>query len=258
MSPQKQNKTILWIAAALVIAVAVFALCYLFFAPQAADGAKTITIAVTDDQDATIVYETTTNAQYLRQAMEDTKDLTFQGTEGQYGLMLDTINGLTATGKKTKPGGASMSTMRWPITELTVSQSPMAMSSSSSTAHKTMQNNVRQLARLGLMVAVLEVSKLALAAIPNIELVSFWVILFTLWIGWRSLYAIYGFVLLEGILYGVHFWWIAYLYVWTILAALSQLLRKQTGAALLGHIIRLVWIYFQARCVQSLMQRRVY
>lgn len=88
-SPQKQNKTILWIAAALVIAVAVFALCYLFFAPQAADGAKTITIAVTDDQDATIVYETTTNAQYLRQAMEDTKDLTFQGTEGQYGLMLD-------------------------------------------------------------------------------------------------------------------------------------------------------------------------
>lgn len=65
-------------------------------ARQAADGAKTITIAVTDDQDATIVYETTTNAQYLRQAMEDTKDLTFQGTEGQYGLMLDTINGLTA------------------------------------------------------------------------------------------------------------------------------------------------------------------
>ncbi len=49
MSPQKQNKTILWIAAALVIAIAVFALCYLFFAPQAADGAKTITIAVTDE-----------------------------------------------------------------------------------------------------------------------------------------------------------------------------------------------------------------
>lgn len=96
MSPQKQNKTILWIAAALVIAVAVFALCYLFFAPQAANGAKTITIAVTDNQNTTTVYETTTDAQYLRQAMEDTKDLTFQGTEGQYGLMLDTINGLTA------------------------------------------------------------------------------------------------------------------------------------------------------------------
>ena len=148
MSPQKQNKTILWIAAALVIAIAVFALCYLFFAPQAADGAKTITIAVTDDQNTTTVYETTTDAQYLRQAMEDTKDLTFQGTEGQYGLMLDTINGLTAIGKKTRPGGASMSMMHWPITELTVSQLLMVMSSSSSTAHKTMQNNVRQLARL--------------------------------------------------------------------------------------------------------------
>lgn len=125
-----------------------------------------------------------------------------------------------------------------------------------------MQNNVRQLARLGLMVAVLEVSKLALAAIPNIELVSFWVILFTLWIGWRSLYAIYGFVLLEGILYGVHFWWIAYLYVWTILAALTQLLHKQTGAALLGHVIRLVWFIFRRAvrnplCSGGYIKRRI-
>ena len=141
-----------------------------------------------------------------------------------------------------------MSTMRWPITELTASQSPMATSSSSSTAHKTMQNNVRQLARLGLMVAVLEVSKLALAAIPKIELVSFWVILFTLWIGWRSLYAIYGFVLLEGILYGVHFWWIAYLYVWTILAALTRLLRKQTAPLFWAILSGLFGLFFGALC----------
>ena len=141
-----------------------------------------------------------------------------------------------------------MSMMHWPITELTVSQLLMATSSSSSTAHKTMQNNVRQLARLGLMVAVLEVSKLALAAIPNIELVSFWVILFTLWIGWRSLYAIYGFVLLEGILYGVHFWWIAYLYVWTILAALTQLLRKQTAPLFWAMLSGLFGLFFGALC----------
>lgn len=141
-----------------------------------------------------------------------------------------------------------MSMMHWPITELTVSQLLMVMSSSSSTAHKTMQNNVRQLARLGLMVAVLEVSKLALAAIPNIELVSFWVILFTLWIGWRSLYAIYGFVLLEGILYGVHFWWIAYLYVWTILAALTRLLRKQTAPLFWAMLSGLFGLFFGALC----------
>lgn len=62
--------------------------------------------------------------------------------------------------------------------------------------------NAKDLARLGLMVAILEVSKLALASLPNIELVSFWIILFTLTIGYRALYAVYGFVLLEGILYG--------------------------------------------------------
>ena len=73
--------------------------------------------------------------------------------------------------------------------------------------------NAKDLSRLGLMVAILEVSKLALASLPNIELVSFWLILFTLRMGYRTLYAVYGFVLLESILYGVHLWWIAYLYV---------------------------------------------
>lgn len=87
--------------------------------------------------------------------------------------------------------------------------------------------NVKELARLGLMIAVLEVSKLTLASLPNIELVSFWIILFTLWIGYRTLYAVYGFVLLEGLLYGVHFWWIAYLYVWALLVFMVQLFRTQ-------------------------------
>lgn len=87
--------------------------------------------------------------------------------------------------------------------------------------------NVRDLTRLGLMIAVIEVSKLALNHLPNIELVSFWIILFTLTFGLRTIYAIYGFVLIEGLLYGIHFWWVAYLYVWTILALCTWLFRKQ-------------------------------
>ena len=87
--------------------------------------------------------------------------------------------------------------------------------------------NVRELTRLGLMIAVLEVSKLTLNHLPNIELVSFWIILFTLTFGLRTIYAIYGFVLIEGLLYGIHFWWAAYLYVWTFLALCTWLFRKQ-------------------------------
>lgn len=89
--------------------------------------------------------------------------------------------------------------------------------------------SLTELTRLGLMTALLEISKLALASMPNIELVSFWIILFTLQMGWRTLYVIYVFVLLEGILYGVHFWWISYLYVWSILVVITHLFRTQNS-----------------------------
>lgn len=89
--------------------------------------------------------------------------------------------------------------------------------------------SLTELTRLGLMAALLEISKLALASMPNIELVSFWIILFTLQMGWRTLYVIYVFVLLEGILYGVHFWWISYLYVWSILVVITHLFRTQNS-----------------------------
>ena len=108
--------------------------------------------------------------------------------------------------------------------------------------------NAKDLARLGLMVAILEVSKLALASLPNIELVSFWIILFTLTIGYRTLYAVYGFVLLEGILYGIHLWWAAYLYVWTLLVLLTQRFRMQQSVWFWSIASALFGLCFGALC----------
>jgi len=108
--------------------------------------------------------------------------------------------------------------------------------------------SVRDLTRLGLMIAVLEVSKLALNHLPNIELVSFWVILFTLTFNLRTIYAIYGFVLIEGMLYGVHFWWAAYLYVWTILALLTRLFHKQQSVLFWSIFSALFGLCFGALC----------
>lgn len=107
---------------------------------------------------------------------------------------------------------------------------------------------IKDMARLGLMVALLEVSKLALASLPNIELVSFWIILFTLHMGWRTLYAVYVFVLLEGILYGIHFWWAAYLYVWTLLVILTQAFRAQHSALFWSILSGLFGLSFGALC----------
>ena len=42
------------------------------------------------------VYELSTDAEYLRQAMEEADGLTFEGTESEYGLMISAINGEVA------------------------------------------------------------------------------------------------------------------------------------------------------------------
>ena len=83
---------------------------------------------------------------------------------------------------------------------------------------------------MALMVAIIEVCKFALAHIPNVELTSFWIIMFTLYFGKRIFYIIPVFILIEGAVYGIHLWWIMYLYAWPLLAIVTLLLRKMKGA----------------------------
>lgn len=96
------------------------------------------------------------------------------------------------------------------------------------------QNNSRltigDITIMALMVAIIEVCKFALAHIPNVELTSFWIIMFTLYFGTRIFYIIPVFILIEGAVYGIHLWWIMYLYAWPLLAIVTLLLRKMKGA----------------------------
>ncbi len=88
----------------------------------------------------------------------------------------------------------------------------------------------RDITIMALMVAIIEVSKVALAQIPNVELTSFWVIMFTLYFGTRIFYVIPVFILLEGMMYGFNLWWIMYLYAWPMLATVVLLLKKMNTA----------------------------
>ena len=65
-----------------------------------------------------------------------------------------------------------------------------------------------------------------MASLPNIELVSFLVIIISRKFGFKSLYSVYIFVFLEVLTYGLAQWVISYLYVWAILAIVVSLLRK--------------------------------
>lgn len=92
---------------------------------------------------------------------------------------------------------------------------------------KALKITIRDIAFTGVMAAVMTVCKEVLSFLPNIELVSFWVILFAIFFGKKVLFAIFAFVLVEGFLYGMGPWWVMYLYTWPLLALIACLNRKQ-------------------------------
>lgn len=91
------KKTGNWkIVVAAAVLVAAFAGMYLIFGPKAVQGAKTVTVEVVDDTGSRKEYEVHTDAQYLRQVLEETEGLEVAGQESEYGLMIETVNGVTA------------------------------------------------------------------------------------------------------------------------------------------------------------------
>lgn len=108
--------------------------------------------------------------------------------------------------------------------------------------------SVRDIAQIGLMVAVIEVSKFLLSGLPNIELTSFWLIMFTLYFGWRIVAVVPVFILLEGMIYGVHLWWIMYLYAWPVLVLVIWVLRKKASALLFAIVSGIFGLCFGALC----------
>ena len=87
--------------------------------------------------------------------------------------------------------------------------------------------SVEDIVSIGVMLALIEVSKLAMQGIPNIELTSFWLMMFTLYFGKKVLFTIPAFILLEGCIYGFGLWAVMYLYAWPILVLLTWIGRKR-------------------------------
>lgn len=85
---------------------------------------------------------------------------------------------------------------------------------------------LRLVALSGILGAVLLVSQIALAPLPNVEVISLLVVLFTLVLGRYIGYSLAVFILLEGVYYGFGMWWFSYLYIWGILAVVAYVFRK--------------------------------
>lgn len=102
---QSDRKKIIIGAVILIVLLAAFAVIYAVFGPKAAQGSKEYILKVVDDNGETIEYTGHTDAEYLRGALEELEksdDLTIEGEESDYGLFIDTVNGVTADYSKDK------------------------------------------------------------------------------------------------------------------------------------------------------------
>lgn len=83
----------------------------------------------------------------------------------------------------------------------------------------------KQLVYIAVLGALLYVGQVALSFIPNVEFVSLFILIMTITMPQFALYAIFVFILLEGIQWGFGLWWWSYLYVWPILYMIVKFLK---------------------------------
>lgn len=114
--------------------------------------------------------------------------------------------------------------------------------------NKVSRFTTRDITLTGMMVASIEVAKLALSFLPNVELVSFLLMVYTLFFGSRIFFVIAAFVLIEGCMYGFGTWWIMYLYIWPLLAGLTLLFRRKESVWFWSIFSGVFGLFYGALC----------
>ncbi len=120
-----------------------------------------------------------------------------------------------------------------------------------------MKINVKEIAIFGMLGAMMYASDFAMEALPNIHLVGVFIVAITVVYRAKALYPIYIYVFLNGLFSGFNLWWIAYLYIWTVLWGAIMLLPKNlpskiqpivyiTVCALHGFLFGILYAPFQA------------
>ena len=85
---------------------------------------------------------------------------------------------------------------------------------------------VRKMTRIALLSAILYIAKVVLEFIPNVELISFLTIIYTLVFGTEALLIVTVFNMFELVQWGFGVWWISYLYVWPLLVLATMFIKR--------------------------------
>ena len=108
---------------------------------------------------------------------------------------------------------------------------------------------VREVTLFGILAALTFGAKVAMSALPNIEPVTLFVLVFGAVFGWKALFIVYVYVLAEILFYGIGTWNINYLYIWAIPALAGWLLQKWKHPVLWAVIAGVYGLLFGALCV---------
>ena len=84
----------------------------------------------------------------------------------------------------------------------------------------------KELVIFAMLGTVMFCSKIIMEVLPNIHLLGMFTMTYTIVYRKKALIPIYVYVLLNGLYAGFNIWWIPYLYIWTILWAITMLLPR--------------------------------
>jgi energy-coupling factor transport system substrate-specific component len=99
---------------------------------------------------------------------------------------------------------------------------------------------VSEMTVFGMLGALMFCSKILMEVLPNIHVLGMLTMVYTLVYRKKALFPIYVYVLLNGVFSGFATWWIPYLYIWTILWAVTMLLPKKMPTAVASIVYPLV------------------
>ena len=102
----------------------------------------------------------------------------------------------------------------------------MSLPTQSKMRRRRISNRIFEMVLFAMLAALMFTSKIIMEALPNIHLLGMLTMLYTVVFRVKALIPIYLYALIQGIYAGFNQWWIPYLYIWTVLWAITMLLPK--------------------------------
>ena len=91
--------------------------------------------------------------------------------------------------------------------------------------------SIREMCVFAMLGALMFASKMIMEVLPNIHILGMLTMVYTIAFRKKALIPLYVYIMLNGIFAGFATWWVPYLYIWTVLWAVTMILPKRMPKA---------------------------